>query len=150
MAKRSTIGENPLDFLVSENSLDTVVPGPEAASRATKLEERLDRLEAGIGELQAEVAGVKNLMPESHRAQAETAQLQGELARMKGELERLTAAIPPLQAELAPLKTEVAATEGGSGPTSRQDDPLGHPLVDGQKEIGECNNRIVNVMVMPR
>ena len=29
MAKRSTIGENPLDFLVSENSLDTVVPGPQ-------------------------------------------------------------------------------------------------------------------------
>jgi chromosome segregation ATPase len=111
MAKRSTIGENPLDFLVSENSLDTVVPGPEAASRATKLDERLDRFEAGIGALQAEVAGVKNLMPESHRAQAETAQLQGELARMKGELERLTATIPPLQAELAPLKTKVAALQ---------------------------------------
>ncbi len=109
MAKRSTIGENPLDFLVSENPLDTVVPGPEAASRATRLDERLDRLEAGIGELKLEVAGVRNLIPDNHRAKAEKDQLQSELTRMKGELERLTAALPQLQAELAPLKTEVVA-----------------------------------------
>jgi chromosome segregation ATPase len=107
MARRSTIGENPLDFLVSENPLDTVVPGPEAASRATKMEERLERIEAGIGELQAEMAGFKNLASESNRVKAEMAQLQSELARMKGELGRLTIALPQLQAELAPLKTEV-------------------------------------------
>ena len=57
MAKRSTIGENPLDFLVSENSLDTVVPSPAVASRAAKVEERLDRLEAGLNGLKAELAG---------------------------------------------------------------------------------------------
>ena len=101
MAKRSTIGENPLDFLVSENSLDTVVPGPAAASRATKVEERLDRLEAGLNGLKAELAGVKGLAPEIAKVKGEAAQGQTEVAKLKGEL-------APLQAELAALKAEVA------------------------------------------
>ena len=61
MTKRSTIGENPLDFLGSENPLDSVVPGPETASRATRVEGRLEQLEAGVKGLQAELAGIKPL-----------------------------------------------------------------------------------------
>ena len=80
MAKRSTIGENPLDLLVAENSLDTVVPSPAAASRAAKMEERLERLEAGVSGLQAELAGVKALPAEVSRAKGEAARLQTEMA----------------------------------------------------------------------
>jgi peptidoglycan hydrolase CwlO-like protein len=100
MAKRSTIGENPLDFLVTENSLDTVVPGPAAASRATKVDERLERLEA-------EMAGIKALGPEISRTQTQVGQLQNEVTRIKAELERLNSALPQLRAEMGPLKAEV-------------------------------------------
>lgn len=108
MAKRSTIGENPLDLLVAEHSLDTVVPGPAAASRATKLEERLDHLEAGLAALQGEVAGIRAPAPEIDRIKGLAAQLQTEVARLTGELERLKASWPQVQAEVAPLKSEVA------------------------------------------
>ncbi len=65
MSKRSTIGENPLDVIVSGNPLDTVVPGPlrvpagrpalaEAAS-----DERLEQLEADIRKLRMQVAEVR-------------------------------------------------------------------------------------------
>ncbi len=103
MAKRSTIGENPLDAPVAENPLDTVLPGPGAASR--RVEERLDLLEAGLAGLQAEAARVKGLGPEISR---EAGQLKTEVAGLKGEVARLQAALPLLQAEVAPLKAEVA------------------------------------------
>jgi seryl-tRNA synthetase len=104
MAKRSTIGENPLDLLVAENALDTVVPGPAAAARGAKLEERLDRLEAGMAEVQV---AVKPLGPEVDRNKGETSQVKAEMAGIKAELARLQAALPQLQAEVAELKAEV-------------------------------------------
>ena len=59
MAKRSTIGENPLDAPVADNPLDTVLPGAGMASRTARVEERLDLLEAGLAGLQAEAARAK-------------------------------------------------------------------------------------------
>ena len=135
MAKRSTIGENPLDSLVAENSLDTVVPGPAAASRAAKMEERLERLEAGVSGLQAELAGVKALAAEAARAKGEAARVQTEMAGLKGELERLKTASPG-QAEVAAAKGRSRRPEGGGRPTSSQDGALGYSLVDGwQKKV---------------
>jgi len=105
MAKRSTIGENPLDAPVAENPLDTMLPGPEAANRTARVEERLDLLEAGLAGFQAEAARVKGLEPGISR---EAVQLKTEMASLKGEVARLQAALPLLQAEMAPLKAEVA------------------------------------------
>jgi Xaa-Pro dipeptidase len=91
MAKRSTIGENPLDAPVAENPLDTVLPGPGPAGRTARVEERLDLLEAGLAGLQAEAARVKGLGPEISR---EAVQLKTEMASLKGEVARLQAALP--------------------------------------------------------
>jgi predicted nucleic acid-binding Zn-ribbon protein len=105
MAKRSTIGENPLDIPVAGNSLEAVVP--QAASRPARLEERLDRLEAGLADVKSETAAVKALEPGIGRAVREAAQLRTELARISEELDRLKAALPQLKDLLAPLKAEV-------------------------------------------
>jgi hypothetical protein len=65
MSKRSTIGENPLDAVVSGNALDTVVPGPlgAPAGRPAMAEpasdERLEQLEADIKKLRVQVAEVR-------------------------------------------------------------------------------------------
>jgi hypothetical protein len=79
MSKRRTIGENPLDAVISGNPLDAVVPGPrgfkaggsEAGQRADDpgLAQRLEHLEAALGklkvqmsELRMELAEIKNQM----------------------------------------------------------------------------------------
>ncbi len=75
MSKRRTIGENPLDAVVSGNPLDAVVPGPltSQAGRSALVEpasdERVEQLEAAIrtlrmqmAELRMELAEVKNQM----------------------------------------------------------------------------------------
>ena len=150
MAKRSTIGENPLDLLVSQNSLDTVVPGPEAASRATRLDERLDRLEAGIGEVQAEVAGVKKLTAGKPPGPGRDGPITERVGQDEGGTGTADGRHPATAGGTGAAEDRSGRAEGGSGPTPFPADPLGHPLVDGQKEIGEGNNRIVNVVVMPR
>jgi len=65
MSKRRTIGENPLDAVVSGNPLDTVVPGP-LSSRAGRpvpaeppADERLEQLEADIRKLRMQIAEVR-------------------------------------------------------------------------------------------
>jgi hypothetical protein len=65
MSKRSTIGENPLDAVVSGNALDAVVPGPlgaqfgRPAAGDPASEERLEQLEADIRKLRMQVAEVR-------------------------------------------------------------------------------------------
>jgi hypothetical protein len=62
MAKRPTIGENPLDAVVAETHLDTVVPpgGSQAAKpkeeAAPDTRKRLDVLEAEVKALKAEIS----------------------------------------------------------------------------------------------
>ena len=65
MSKKSTIGENPLDAVVSGNPLDAVVPGP-LSSRAGRpalaepaSEERLEQLETDIKKLRMQIAEVR-------------------------------------------------------------------------------------------
>ncbi len=76
MSKRRTIGENPLDLVVSENHLDTVVTGPltvveggvpAAKDQLQALEQRLGdlesenkRLKMHLDELRSEMADLKN------------------------------------------------------------------------------------------
>ena len=69
MAKRSTIGENPLDAVIQEHPLNTVVPdlssvnrggrGQPAPEVSPEVQERLTGLEAGLQALSTEVARLK-------------------------------------------------------------------------------------------
>ena len=75
MAKRSTIGENPLDAINQEHPLDTVVPDRSAVTRTGRgqpppevdpeVQARLADLEAGLKTLRAEVAGLKTVAAEA-------------------------------------------------------------------------------------
>jgi len=64
MAKRPTIGKNPLDAVMAENPLDTVVPlsGPKTEVRQAppeadpELKKRLAVLEAEVQALQGEIS----------------------------------------------------------------------------------------------
>ncbi len=76
MAKHRTIGENPLDLVVSENHLEAVVSGPMAVrerggpapqAHLPDLEKRLadlevdnKRLRVQVNELRSEMADLKN------------------------------------------------------------------------------------------
>lgn len=65
MSKRRTIGDNPLDAVVTGNPLDAVVPGPLKSSpgRPAPVEpasqERLEQLETDIKKLRMQVAEVR-------------------------------------------------------------------------------------------
>ena len=69
MAKRSTIGENPLDAVTQEHPLNTVVPDLSSVNRGGRgqsapeippaVQERLKGLEAGLQGLRTEVAGLR-------------------------------------------------------------------------------------------
>lgn len=74
MAKRSTIGENPLDDLAMESPLDAVVPDPLAVPRRPQL------LEEEAGELRERLAALE---AENQALKAEVARLQAEMARLK-------------------------------------------------------------------
>ena len=81
MAKRSTIGENPLDAVSQEHPLDTVVPDLSARTGRgqpppevdPEVQARLAELEAGLKTLRAEMTGLKT-------AAAEAAALKGTIA----------------------------------------------------------------------
>lgn len=70
MAKRPTIGENPLDAVVAETHLDTVVPpgGPQAGKPpeepAPEIMKRLAILEAEIKALKGEISLLRAKMME--------------------------------------------------------------------------------------
>ncbi len=123
MAKRSTIGENPLDTMIQGHPLDVVVPGPGVAGRGgqplpAEVKERFLELEAALqahrnesGQWRTETAA---LTGELHRVQGEGAQtrqevlqLKAEVARLQGELARLSAACASLQADLTNLRGQV-------------------------------------------
>ena len=129
MSKRRTIGENPLDAELSENSLEAVIPAPQAPStgkvqalqeqeleaartRAATLEaenqdlrERLQALEGDQQALKAEAAGLQ--------AQADAAQQRG--AELEGENQGLKSEITQLQTELSLLRQAAPLTSGGYG-----------------------------------
>jgi predicted RNase H-like nuclease (RuvC/YqgF family) len=120
MAKRSTIGENPLDAVIQENPLDTVVPalsvaaktgrGPAAPELAAEVQKRLQELEAGLKTLRAEVEGLK-------ASAGEAASLKGELARLRPEVEQLkteAGAVSGLKAEVTRLKEELVQVQAAS------------------------------------
>ena len=70
MSKRRTIGENPLDTVVSGNPLDTVVPIPLSPQAGRPVpeepvsDERVEQLEAAIRTLRMQVAEVRMEMAE--------------------------------------------------------------------------------------
>jgi hypothetical protein len=129
MAKRSTIGENPLDAVVQENPLDTVVPdlsvvaktgrGQPAAEVLTELGERVLGLEAGLKRLQTELAGSKAVAVEAVSLKGAVGGVQEELARLRREVEQLkaeAAGAKALGAEVIQLKGELAQIRAATGP----------------------------------
>ena len=129
MAKRSTIGENPLDAVNQEHPLDTVVPDLSAAARGGRgqpppevdpeVQARLAELEAGLKTLRAEVAGLKTVAAEAASLKATIAGLSGELAGVRREVDQLkaeAAAAKALQAEVIQFKAELAQLRASAGP----------------------------------
>ena len=129
MAKRSTIGENPLDAVIQENPLDTVVPDLTVAGKAGRgqpapevppeVQERLQELEAGLKALRPEVAKVKTSAAEAASLKAEVGGWQGELAKLRREVDQLkleAAAVKALQAEVTQIKEELAQIRASAGP----------------------------------
>lgn len=63
MAKRPTIGKNPLDALVPESHLDAVVPdlrGGTAAAREHPRREKVEELKARLAAQEAEIQTLRN------------------------------------------------------------------------------------------
>jgi len=93
MAKRRTIGENPLDAAVTGTPLDAVVPDPKAAARAGRAqaeEELKESLAQAVKESQARVdALIKETKEALARLEAESLGLKGEVAQLKAELAKL-------------------------------------------------------------
>jgi len=127
MAKRSTIGENPLDAVNHEHPLDTVVPDLSAAARTGRgpavvdpeAEARLGALEAGLKTLVAAVAGLKTAAAEAASLKGALAGLSGELAGLRREVDQLkaeAAAAKALQAEVAQFKAELAQIRSSATP----------------------------------
>ncbi len=132
MSKRRTIGENPLDAELSENSLEAVIPAPQAPSagkvqalqeqeleaartRTAALEaenqglrERLQALEGDQQALKAEAGRLPSVQQQADAAQHRVAELEGENQGLKSEITRL-------QAELSLLRQAASLTSGGYG-----------------------------------
>lgn len=129
MAKRSTIGENPLDALVQENPLDTVVPdlsivtktgrGQQAAEALAEIQERVLAMEGGLKTLGTQVAATKAAAMETASLKGAVDKAQVELAQLRREVDQLTAlaaAGKALAAEVALLKEELAQIRAATGP----------------------------------
>ena len=127
MAKRSTIGENPLDAVNQEHPLDTVVPDLSARTGRghpppvvdPEVQARLAELEAGLKMLRAEVAGLKTVAAEAASLKATITGLPGELAGVRREVDQLkaeAAAAKALQAEVIQFKAELAQIRASAGP----------------------------------
>ena len=129
MAKRSTIGENPLDAVNQENPLDTVVPDRSAVTRGGRgqprpevdpeVQARLAELEAGLKTLRAEVAGLKTAAAEAAALKGTMAGLPNELAGLRreiGQLKAEAAASQALRAEVTQFKAELAQIRASGGP----------------------------------
>jgi chromosome segregation ATPase len=129
MAKRSTIGENPLDAVNQENPLDTVVPDGSAVTRggrgqpppevSPEVQGRLAELEAGLKTLRTEVAGLKTVAAEAASLKATITGLPGELAGVRREVDQLkaeAAAAKALQAEVTQFKADLAQIRASAGP----------------------------------
>jgi DNA repair exonuclease SbcCD ATPase subunit len=127
MAKRSTIGKNPLDARLQENPLDTVVPdltiaargAGQAAAALSELEKRLTAMEEALAPLKTEVAGAGAAAAAAQSLKGLIVDVQEELARLRQELEQLkanTANGSALAADLAQLKEELAKVRAGAAP----------------------------------
>jgi predicted RNase H-like nuclease (RuvC/YqgF family) len=88
MAKRRTIGENPLDAVVQGHPLDAVVPDPQAATQVGRA-----RAEEELKEQVAQLA--KETKTALARLEAEISAVKGELAQLRTEVLRLQAKAPP-------------------------------------------------------
>jgi hypothetical protein len=130
MAKRSTIGENPLDAMIQDHPLDSVVPdlsvvaktgrGQAGAQALSELQERVAALEVGSKTLKSEVmAGYTAATTAAASLKGALAGAQEDLARLRREVERLTgeaAAAKALAAEVTLLKEELAQIRAAGGP----------------------------------
>jgi predicted RNase H-like nuclease (RuvC/YqgF family) len=131
MAKRRTIGENPLDVTVQGSALDEVIPHLGAPSGAdpgrAALEQEAQEARQRLAALEAENQGLK-----------------GEVGQLKGQLERLAALeeqarsyqqrVAELEGENQGLKAELtqareALKRAEAAKDARSPDPLGYTFV---------------------
>ena len=129
MAKRSTIGENPLDAVIQEHPLNTVVPDLSAVTRGGRgqppaevdpeVKARLEELEVVLKGLVSEVAGLKTAAAEAASLKGTIAGLPDELAGLRREIDQLKAeagAAKALQAEVIRFKAELAQLRASAAP----------------------------------
>ena len=129
MAKRSTIGENPLDAVIQEHPLNTVVPDLAAVTRTgrgqpppevdSEVKGRLEALETGLKGLAAEVAGLKTAASDAAALKTAIAGLSNEVAGLRqeaGQLKAEAAAARALQAEVTQLKADLAHLRASAAP----------------------------------
>jgi hypothetical protein len=129
MAKRSTIGENPLDTLVQENPLDTVVPDltmvahpgrGQAAAALSEVQERVETLEAGLKTLKTDLGGILAATREAASLKATLGGVPEEVARLRREVAQLMtelAATKALATELTHLREELAQVRAATSPS---------------------------------
>ncbi|MBM4295114.1 MAG: hypothetical protein FJ126_09475 [Deltaproteobacteria bacterium] len=106
MAKRRTIGENPLDVTVQGNALDEVIPhrgaappGPDPARAALEAENQA--LKEELVQLKGQMAALE---VRERVSRQRTAELEGENQGLKGELAQVQAALDRLKAEAEAAK----------------------------------------------
>ena len=129
MAKRSTIGENPLDAVVRENPLDTIVPDLSVVAGTgrtqptfealAELQERVLALETGFKTLGTQMAAITAATTEAASLKSALGGAQEELARLRREVERLAAdaaAAKVLETEVTLVKGELAQLRAAAGP----------------------------------
>jgi hypothetical protein len=129
MAKRSTIGENPLDAVVQENPLDTVVPNLAVVAKAGRgqpnaealagIQERVLALEVGLKTLENQMAATQAAATDAASLKGAVGAVQEELARLRREVERFSAdaaAARALEAEVNLLRGELAKFRAVAGP----------------------------------
>lgn len=129
MAKRSTIGENPLDAMIQDHPLDVVVPdlsvaaksgrGQAGAEALSELQERVAALEGGLKSLGTQVTAVTVAVTAAASLKGAVGGVQEELPRLRREVERLAAdatVAKALEAEVTLLKEELAQIRAAAGP----------------------------------
>ncbi len=114
MAKRSTIGENPLDVVSQGTPLDAVVPDlatprpGRPQELAPEVKERLEKMESGLRAAVADATQLRgwmaSLKEEAARATTAAVQQKDELVRLSGEVNRLNGELAGLRGEMEQLR----------------------------------------------
>ncbi|MBM4273062.1 MAG: hypothetical protein FJ134_01155 [Deltaproteobacteria bacterium] len=136
MAKRRTIGENPLDVTVQGNALDEVIPhlGPGAggepaqpllASELQEARQRLEGLEAENQSLKQELTQAKAQLERLAALEEQDQASRRRLAELEGENQGLKTELAQAQEALGQATAEIQKAKDAA----RRPDPLGYTFI---------------------